>query len=63
MSLSMSMNAGELREELTQIYAHEHVPPWIASRANWIIGEIHRLTDVPPAEIIADVNADLDVMS
>lgn len=56
------IDAGELREELTLIYAAEHVPPWSTSRAQWIVCEIHRLTGIPAEAILADVRADLEVL-
>ncbi len=57
-----SLDAGELREELAEIYTHDFVALGRARRARWIIGEISRLTGITRERIQADAKADAEAM-
>ncbi len=58
-----SLDSGELREKLAEIYTHDYVSLGVACRAQWIIRRISKLTGVSREQIQADAKADAEAIA
>jgi hypothetical protein len=57
-----SLDPGELREKLADIYTHEYLPLSTALRARWITRKIAHLTGISREQIQADAKADAEAI-